>query len=85
MLAQKNVEFRIINGLSLRESPTVNQLIDPKLNKVLLALLGSQDFVNTWWTSPNLGFGLKTPETAYFENPEKVSEYLGVYAVCEGS
>ena len=34
MLATKNVEFKIINGLSFLASPTINQLIDPKLKKM---------------------------------------------------
>ena len=63
----------------------MGHVIDTKLNKMLLALLGSQSFVDTWWNSPNIVFGLKTPRDMYYKNPRRVADYLGVHIAAEGS
>jgi hypothetical protein len=48
-----------------------------QLNKILLALLGSQELVIRWWDSPNKAFDMKTPNELW-ESGEKetVKDYL---------
>lgn len=38
----------------------VNQY-EPSVDDLLLAMLGSHDFVETWWNSPNAHFGFQCP------------------------
>ena len=63
----------------------MGRVIDPKLDTRLLLLLGSQDFVEAWWNSPNVFFGLKTPLEVYETNPKIVSGYLALQCYSEGS
>jgi hypothetical protein len=49
-------------------------------NLMLKALIGSDEFVAAWWTSPNLFFNLKTPETVWESNPKSVYDYLEFHA-----
>lgn len=49
------------------------------LNKMLMALLGSQEFVNRWWDSQNVAFNMQTPEEVYMsglEGRRKVTGYI---------
>jgi hypothetical protein len=49
------------------------------LNKMLLSLLGSQEFVDRWWEGQNLAFDLKTPDEVYMsgiEGRRKVTGYI---------
>ena len=55
------------------------------LNEVLLALLGSEQFVENWWHSPNMAFDYKEPIYAYIENPDRVAGYILSFAGQEGS
>ena len=59
--------------------------IDPKLNTMLLALLGSQELVAQWWRGPNLAFGCTSPRDMYETNPAFVEAYLLKYYQGEGS
>lgn len=59
--------------------------IDPKLNKMLLALLGSEPMVERWWNSSNRAFALETPASIYECNPDFVINYISQYTQCEGS
>ena len=43
------------------------------LNPHLLALLGSQELVDVWWTSPNKAFMAECPEDA---DVEVVRDYI---------
>ena len=42
-------------------------------NALLMAMLGSQEWVNKWWVSPNKAFDMAHPEDV---DPKKVQEYL---------
>ncbi len=46
------------------------------LDEMLLAMLGSQELVNKWWSSPNKAFDLLTPQQAFNSNPEWVVAYI---------
>jgi hypothetical protein len=48
-----------------------------QLNKILFALLGSQELVNRWWESPNKAFDMKTPNEVWNSGEQqKVRDYL---------
>ena len=48
-----------------------------KCNIILLALLGHDSMVSSWWwASPNLAFDGQTPETVFAKDPRQVLEYL---------
>lgn len=36
-----------------------------KLDGILMALLGSQEFVSKWWDSPNANWGFRTPNEVF--------------------
>lgn len=36
-----------------------------KVNNILLGLLGSEEFINQWWNSPNANWQFKTPEEVW--------------------
>lgn len=46
------------------------------LNKLLLALLGSEILVEQWWLGRNKAFNMETPETVYATNPKLVQDYI---------
>jgi hypothetical protein len=43
------------------------------LNQLLLAMLGSRELVDTWWTTPNKAFGSMKP---IYIDLKQVQEYL---------
>ena len=43
------------------------------LNPYILALVGTEELANAWWTSPNRAFNLSAPETV---DLELVKDYL---------
>ena len=43
------------------------------LNPYVLALVGSEDLANTWWSTPNRAFNLSAPEQV---DLELVQDYL---------
>jgi hypothetical protein len=46
------------------------------VNSILLGLVGSK-LIDTWWSSQNIAFDLKTPmDEWYHGNPEKVFYYV---------
>lgn len=47
-----------------------------KLNRILLALLGKEEYVNQWWSSKNKAFDMRTPLDVYIDDPYKVSKYI---------
>lgn len=49
-----------------------------KLNKILFALLGSDELVSKWWNSPNKAFDLKTPYEMWEtdDGKKRVIEYI---------
>ena len=48
----------------------------PRLNLVLLSLLGSHELVNQWWKSNNKAFDNETPENMFAKQPERVINYV---------
>ena len=48
----------------------------PRINLVLLSLLGSHELVNQWWTSKNKAFDGQTPEKMFAKEPERVINYI---------
>jgi hypothetical protein len=46
------------------------------LDEALMAMLGSQEFVNNWWNSPNLAFDLKQPKEVFETEPASVQQYV---------
>jgi hypothetical protein len=46
------------------------------LDEALLAMLGSQEFVERWWVSPNLSFGMKQPSAVFDTDPAAVQKYI---------
>ena len=47
-----------------------------KLNKILFAMLGSEELVTKWWSSPNKAFDLKTPTEVFAKNKDAVVTYI---------
>lgn len=47
-----------------------------RANALVKALVGSEQYVNKWWTGPNKAFDNKTPLDEWATNPRKVYEYL---------
>jgi hypothetical protein len=43
-------------------------LLKMDIDKMLYALLGSNELVERWWTGPNHFFGLKTPYEVFEKN-----------------
>ena len=52
------------------------------IDEQLLQLLGSQDLVAQWWSSPNKYFGGDTPQQVWDTNPQRVIEYISKF--CSG-
>ncbi len=50
--------------------------VKEKLNTILLALLGSEDLVERWWTSPNKAFNNQSPNSMLDTDPKVVKAYL---------
>jgi len=46
---------------------------EPAIDDMLMALLGSKDFVDAWWTSPNAHFEFRNPEDC---DREQVYQYV---------
>ncbi len=47
-----------------------------RMDKLLLALVGSEDLVNKWWLSPNKAFDMQQPADVYEQDPKKVINYI---------
>jgi hypothetical protein len=50
------------------------------LNRMLFAMLGSDELVYLWWRSPNKAFNNESPYLTYIVNPDKVKKYIYGYA-----
>jgi len=57
-------------------SDGIQSAIKSRCDRVLLALLGSQDLVDGWWTSPNRAFDGETPLQTLDKNHHRVVNYL---------
>jgi hypothetical protein len=47
-----------------------------KYNRILYALLGSQELVQKWWESPNKAFDEMTPNEMLNRDKDRVKNYL---------
>lgn len=47
-----------------------------KIDAVLLAMMGSMEWVNKWWAAQNYAFDLRTPEQVFAEEPKRVVKYV---------
>jgi hypothetical protein len=47
-----------------------------KYNRILYALLGSDELVKKWWSSPNRAFGEATPIEMWDRDKDRVKNYL---------
>ena len=52
--------------------------IDEKANRILKALLGTDELVQRWWSSPNRAFDMQLPDDLWHTNSgrTKVYKYL---------
>jgi hypothetical protein len=51
-------------------------LVPEKYDKILYALLGSQELVQKWWASPNRAFNEITPIEMWDRDKDRVKNYL---------
>jgi hypothetical protein len=47
-----------------------------KYNRILYALLGSEELVQKWWASPNKAFGHISPIEMWNRDKDRVKKYL---------
>jgi hypothetical protein len=47
-----------------------------KYNRILYALLGSEELVQKWWSSPNRAFDEMTPNEMLNRDKDRVKNYL---------
>lgn len=48
----------------------------PRLNLMLLSLLGSHEMVNRWWVSKNKAFDNESPSDMLEKDPQRVINYV---------
>ena len=51
-------------------------MVTDKYNRILHALLGSDELVQKWWSSPNKAFGDITPIEMWDRDKDRVKNYL---------
>ena len=51
-------------------------MVTDKYNRILHALLGSDELVQKWWSSPNRAFGDITPIEMWDRDKDRVKNYL---------
>jgi len=51
-------------------------MVTDKYNRILHALLGSNELVQKWWESPNKAFGDITPIEMWDRDKDRVKNYL---------
>ena len=51
-------------------------MVTDKYNRILHALLGSNELVQKWWSSPNKAFGDITPIEMWDRDKDRVKNYL---------
>jgi Protein of unknown function (DUF2384) len=50
--------------------------IKDKINVCLMAMLGSQELVTRWWSSPNKAFDMMTPLEVFDRHADVVYTYV---------
>lgn len=56
--------------------------MDKEIYQQLMALLGSDQLVESWWRAPNRSFDMQSPETVWYENsmgPDRVRKYIAQF------
>ena len=51
-------------------------MVTDKYNRILHALLGSNELVQKWWSSPNKAFDDMTPNEMWDRDKDRVKNYL---------
>ena len=51
-------------------------MVTDKYNRILYALLGSNELVQKWWSSPNRAFDDMTPSEMLNRDKDRVKKYL---------
>ena len=51
-------------------------MVTDKYNRILYALLGSNELVQKWWSSPNKAFDDVTPIEMWDRDKDRVKNYL---------
>ena len=51
-------------------------MVTDKYNRILYALLGSNELVQKWWSSPNKAFDDMTPIEMWDRDRDRVKNYL---------
>ena len=51
-------------------------MVTDKYNRILYALLGSNELVQKWWSSPNKAFDDMTPIEMWDRDKDRVKNYL---------
>ena len=51
-------------------------MVTDKYNRILYALLGSNELVQKWWASPNKAFDDITPSEMWNRDKNRVKNYL---------
>lgn len=46
------------------------------INRALLAMLGDNELVDRWWTTPNRRWSGATPQECWEQNPTEVKNYI---------
>ena len=49
--------------------------IDEKANRILKALLGTDELVQRWWSSPNRAFDMQLPDDLWHTNSGRIKVY----------
>jgi hypothetical protein len=72
-----NVDFDVyLVGPTTQAASAAIFIMTNNLDDMLLAVLGSNELVNKWWSSPNRMFGYDTPEQAFRDRPNNVVMYI---------
>ena len=54
----------------------MDKYIPVPVYKAIMALTGSHENVQIWWSSPNRAFDMKTPAQMYLEDPRRLADYI---------
>lgn len=56
--------------------------MNDEINQQLRALLGNDELVSQWWTSPNRAFDMLPPRTVWTEHPQgsnRIRQYVSQF------
>lgn len=55
---------------------TYEEFYKERLDRLLLALVGTEELVDKWWNSPNRAFDHQHPIKVFDNDPNKVINYI---------